>query len=78
MNLNSEVLDSSGNNRFKNGILVDTFEGHNIAETTAFDHQWSIDMTEGELQHLCEKFVEKKSILQIQLEQQMVIRKQVN
>ena len=61
--LNSEVLDSSGNNRFKNGILVDTFEGHNIAETTAFDHQCSIDMTEGELRPpFAEKFVELEEI----------------
>jgi hypothetical protein len=39
------VLDANGNDRFKNGILVDTFEGHRIGDVTNRDYNISIDFT---------------------------------
>lgn len=37
------VLDANGNNRFKNGILVDTFEGHKVGDVTNRDYNIAID-----------------------------------
>jgi hypothetical protein len=37
------VLDANGNDRFKNGILVDTFEGHKIGDVTNRDYNIAID-----------------------------------
>ena len=37
------VLDANGNDRFKNGILVDTFEGHKIGDVTNRDYNVSVD-----------------------------------
>ena len=39
------VLDANGNDRFKNGILVDTFEGHKIGDVTNRDYNVAIDFT---------------------------------
>ena len=47
--INTQIPDSSGLDRFKNGILVDTFKGHNVADVSSIDHQCSIDMVESEL-----------------------------
>jgi len=47
-----EVKDTAGNTRFKNGILVDSFEGHNIGEITNPDYKCSIDITKKELRPL--------------------------
>jgi hypothetical protein len=42
------VQDSAGNNRFKNGILVDPFHGHNVGDVKNSDYKISIDPTYGE------------------------------
>jgi hypothetical protein len=39
------VLDANGNDRFKNGILVDTFEGHKIGDISNRDYNISVDFT---------------------------------
>lgn len=44
---NTQVRDSFANERFKNGILVDNFEGHNIGNTTSIDYSCSIDTQTG-------------------------------
>jgi len=44
---NTQVRDEFGNERFKNGILVDNFEGHNIGNTNSIDYSCSIDMQTG-------------------------------
>lgn len=38
-----------GNNSIKKAILVDTFDGHSIADVTDVDHRCSIDIEQGEL-----------------------------
>ena len=47
--INTQIPDSSGLDRFKNGILVDSFKGHNISDVTSIDNLCSIDMVESEL-----------------------------
>ena len=47
--LNTQILDNSGLDRFKNGIIVDNFKGHNIGDVTSANYFCSIDMAEGEL-----------------------------
>jgi len=42
------VQDSSGNNRFKNGILVDPFYGHNVGDVRNSDYKIAIDANYGE------------------------------
>jgi hypothetical protein len=42
------VKDSNGNDRFKNGILVDAFYGHNIGDVNNSDYKISIDQGYGE------------------------------
>lgn len=42
------IQDSAGNNRFKNGILVDPFHGHNVGDVTNSDYKISIDPNYGE------------------------------
>jgi hypothetical protein len=42
------IQDSLGNNRFKNGILVDPFFGHNIGDTKNSDYKIAIDPNFGE------------------------------
>jgi hypothetical protein len=46
---NAQVRDSFGNERFKNGVLVDNFEGHNVGNTTSVDYSCSIDTQTGVL-----------------------------
>ena len=46
---NKQVRDEFGNERFKNGILVDNFEGHNIGNTLSQDYKCSIDTQTGVL-----------------------------
>jgi len=43
------IADSNGNDRFKNGILVDSFVGHNIGNVFDPDYKCAIDHTTGEL-----------------------------
>ena len=44
---NTQVRDEFGNDRFKNGILVDNFEGHNVGNTASIDYKCSIDTLTG-------------------------------
>ena len=44
---NTQVRDSFGNERFKNGVLVDNFEGHNVGNTNSLDYSCSIDTQTG-------------------------------
>jgi len=43
------VLDSNGLERFKNGILVDAFRGHQVGDVTNLDYKCSINAKGGEL-----------------------------
>jgi hypothetical protein len=43
------VLDSDGLERFKNGILVDSFRGHQIGDVGNIDYNCSMDFEKGEL-----------------------------
>ena len=44
---NAQVKDEFGNERFKNGILVDNFEGHSVGNTLSTDYRCSIDTQTG-------------------------------
>lgn len=44
---NTQVKDEFGNERFKNGILVDNFEGHSVGNTLSSDYRCSIDTQTG-------------------------------
>jgi hypothetical protein len=44
---NTQVRDSFGNERFKNGVLVDNFEGHNVGNTNSLDYSCAIDTQTG-------------------------------
>jgi len=44
---NSQVRDENGNERFKNGIIVDNFEGHNVGNTLSTDYACSVDTQTG-------------------------------
>lgn len=46
---NTQVRDEFGNDRFKNGILVDNFEGHGVGNTSSQDYKCSIDTQTGVL-----------------------------
>ena len=46
---NTQIKDEFGNDRFKNGILVDNFEGHGVGNTSSSDYRCSIDMQTGVL-----------------------------
>jgi len=50
------ITDSNGNNKFKNGFLVEPFLGHNIGDVTDPDYQCAIDYESGILRP---KFSEK-------------------
>ena len=41
--LNMEIIDSSGNNRYKSGFIVDNFESHKIGSLRSVDYNCSID-----------------------------------
>jgi len=43
------IGDSSGNNRFKNGIITDGFTGHGVGDPSHPDYRASIDSTKQEL-----------------------------
>jgi hypothetical protein len=43
------ILDSTNLPRFKNGIVVDAFKGHSVADVTSSEYQASIDPTNQEL-----------------------------
>ena len=43
------VLDASGEDRFKNGIIVDSFQGHNVGDVLNPDYDISIDFERKEL-----------------------------
>ena len=43
------VLDGNGLTRFKNGILVDSFRGHQVGDVKNFDYNCSMNFEEGEL-----------------------------
>lgn len=44
---NMLVLDGNGNNRFKNGFLVDNFKSRNFAATNNIDFKMSLDIDNG-------------------------------
>jgi hypothetical protein len=46
---NAQIKDEFGNDRFKNGILVDNFEGHGIGNSSSSDYRCSVDMQTGVL-----------------------------
>tara|TARA_Y100001938_G_scaffold31252_1_gene42606 strand:+ start:8074 stop:13980 length:5907 start_codon:yes stop_codon:yes gene_type:complete len=48
--INTQIQDATtGLDRFKNGIVVDSFKGHNVGDTGSAEYRCSIDMDEGEL-----------------------------
>ena len=49
---NINFADGSGIDRFKNGIIVDTFTGHNIGDVSNEDYKAAIDRSKGELRPL--------------------------
>ena len=46
---NMQIQDADGFDRFKNGIIVDNFTGHGIADVTDADYSVSMDMGQGEM-----------------------------
>ena len=46
---NMQIQDADGFDRFKNGIIVDNFTGHGIADVSDTDYSVSMDMANGEL-----------------------------
>ena len=44
-----DITDSSGNNRFKNGILVDNFIGGNVVDTDAPEYFCAFDPEAGQM-----------------------------
>ena len=48
--VNTQIQDAAtGLDRFKNGIVVDSFKGHNVGDTLSSEYRCSVDMSEGEL-----------------------------
>ena len=47
-----QIQDSNGFDRFKNGFIVDNFDGHGIGEVTNGSHRCSIDYRKKELRPL--------------------------
>lgn len=45
--IDMSILDSNGNNRFKNGIVVDDFAGHGIGNVYDENYNCAIDVEEG-------------------------------
>ena len=45
------VVDSNGLARYKNGILVDSFNGHSVGDVVAYDYVCSMDFGKGELRN---------------------------
>ncbi len=46
---NMQIQDADGFDRFKNGIIVDNFTGHGIADVSDNDYSVSMDMGQGEM-----------------------------
>ena len=46
---NMQIQDADGFDRFKNGIIVDNFTGHQIGDVTDSDYSISMDLAQGEL-----------------------------
>ena len=46
---NKQIFGSTGIDRFKNGFLVDNFDGHNIADTSKVGYRAAIDRNKSEL-----------------------------
>ena len=48
--INTQIQDSvTGLDRFKNGIVVDSFKGHNVGDVFSPEYRAAMDMSEGEL-----------------------------
>ncbi len=48
--INTQIQDATtGLDRFKNGIVVDSFKGHNVGDTLSAEYRCAMDMSEGEL-----------------------------
>ena len=45
----TQIFDDNGNQRFKNGFIVDGFYGHNVANTSHPDHNCAMDKANGVL-----------------------------
>ena len=50
------VRDDQGNDRFKNGFLVDPFDDHFIGNTKSFEYNCTVDMMSGELRPKIRQF----------------------
>jgi len=65
---NMQIQDADGFDRFKNGIIVDNFTGHGIADVTDNDYSVSMDMANGELRPAFHqdniKLIESDSVLE--------------
>lgn len=46
---NKQLFNEAGTDRFKNGFLVDNFDGHNVADTNNPNYRAAIDRREGRL-----------------------------
>lgn len=63
------IRDAQGLERYKNGFIVDNFEGHGVGEVTSIDYRCAIDMENNELRpthtmnnvNLIEKFPSTRS-----------------
>ena len=52
--INTQIQDAvTGLDRFKNGIIVDSFKGHNVGDVRSPEYKAAIDMAEGELRPKC-------------------------
>ena len=48
--INTQIQDATtGLDRFKNGIVVDSFKGHNVGDVFSTEYRAAMDMAEGEL-----------------------------
>jgi len=59
-----QIQDADGFDRFKNGIIVDNFTGHGIADVSDNDYSVSMDMAQGQLRPAFSQ--ENASLLEIQ------------
>ena len=50
---NFNFADGNGQDRFKNGVIIDTFTGHNIGKVSDPDYAVSVDRNKGEMRPLC-------------------------
>ena len=51
-----QIIDDNGLNRFKNGIFVDSFHGHDSADTTNRAYRIAVDAKSGEIRPKFEQF----------------------